>query len=495
MIRDEQTKTRSSEGRQLPSEAYTRQAMPAVLGTFDMTAMYLAVIFFIGNAPATATGGVVALTYLGVGGLTFFLPCVIATAQLGAIFPNEGSLYNWTTHALGEFWGFFAGVSFWLPNVLAIVGAADGFVTFLQGLNHTWLTEPWQQGLVILAVIAFSALLGAQRLRTTQNVVNVVMVLTLGVVVVVAIACLVWLAHHGSMTPLDHRADWQITPQNFSLFGLIAFLYLGTTVPMNMAGEVRKGVSITRHLFWGTLLVFIGYFVSTVALLVIRGPALAQAAVLPYEVVTMITSIFGKFLGLASAVCILSFYLIAALVYNYATARLLFSASIDQRVPHFLGRLNKKRTPASAILFQSILASIFVVVVFFLAPYITFLGKSTDLATVVYNALLAAMTIIWGLSTVFFYLDLLALYRHDRRTFHQQRNFPMWLLWGCMVIGPAACLVVVVDTLQNSWTPLISNASWWYIIGGITVVSIVFAAIGSMFATSQAAWENFGQMS
>ncbi|QBD78571.1 APC family permease [Ktedonosporobacter rubrisoli] len=465
MIRHEQKSKLVAKDRPLPSEAYSAKALPHVLGTFDMTAMYLAVIFFIGNTPSIASGGVVALTYLLLGGLTFFLPCVVATAQLGVLFPHDGSLYNWTHKALGPYWGFFAGVGFWLPNVLAMVGAADGFVTFLQGVNNSWLTEPWQQGAVILAVIAFTVLLSIQRLRTAQNVVNVIIVLTLGVVALVALAGLFSLLHNGSRTPLDHLSAWQINPQNFSLFGLIAFLYLGTAVPMNMAGELRKRSSITRHLLWGSILILLSYFISTFALLITRGSDLTRATVLPYEVATLITSVFGKVIGNISAVCILSFYLTAALVFNYATARLLFTASIDQRLPLFLGRLNKHRAPQHAIIFQSLIACILVIIIFFVAPYISLLDKSPNLAIEAYNALLAAMTVIWGLANLFFFLDLLAIYLHNRQRFHEKRIFPMWILWICILIGPATCLVVAVDTLLNSWTPLIPTTSWWYIVG------------------------------
>ena len=482
----------------LPSEQYVVQAMPPVLGTFDMIAIYLAAIFFIGNAaPTAAFGGVVSLTYLALGAVTFYLPCVFAAAQLGVLFPHEGSVYNWTCRALGRKWGFFAGVSYWLPNVLAIVAAADGFVTYVQGLDNNWLTSTWQQGVVILLVIAFTAVLGSYRLRTTQNVVNVAIVLTLGVVVLVGLAALVWIAHHGSVTPLTNPGDWVTNGQNFPLFGLIVLLYLGITIPLNMGGEIRERAGtpkrkvITRHLLWGTILVLVGYFLCTFALLVVRGPAMANDPIVPWEVVVLITSVFGKVIGAVSAVCILSFYLIAPLVYNYSTSRLLFVGGIDQRLPMFFGRLNRYRVPANAVMLQSVLAGSMCAVLFFLVPALAPVGKSTDLATSVYNVVLAAMTLILALSTIFFFVDLLVVYRRDRRAFHGQRICPMWILWASMLVGPITCLVVVWDTLANSWIPqLITNDRWWYLVGGVTVVSIVIATLGTMYGSSQAAWED-----
>ena len=480
----------------LLSEQYVPASMPRVLGTFDMTAIYLAAIFFIGNAANTAGfGGVASLTFLLIGGATFFLPCVIATAQLGVLFPHEGSLYNWTCHALGDYWGFFVGAIYWVPNVLGIIGAADGLITYIQGLNNNWLTQPWQQGLAILAVLTFTTVLAVQRQRTMQNVVNVVIGSILVVVFLVGLSGVLWIASgHSAATPLNHIADWQVNNANFSIFGLIALLYLGVTIPMNMGGEIRNPKAIPHHLLWGTVLVIISYIVCTLVSLVIRGPALAKAAILPYEIVTSLDVVLGKTVGSICAICILGFYLISPLVYSYANARLLFVAAIDQRLPRFLGRLNSNRVPANAIIFQSVVAGVIVVCIFMVAPAITFLGKPADLATDVYNVLLASLTLILALSMIFLFVDLLLIYRSDRLRFHQYRIFPMWVLWLCIIVGPIACLVVVVNTLQNSWIPqLISNSQWLIVTGIIILLAVAFTAIGAMLASGQTSWETWEQ--
>ncbi len=222
----------------------------------------------------------------------------------------------------------------------------------------------------------------------------------------------------------------------------------------------------------------------------VRGPVLIKAPILPYEIVTILDVVLGRFVGAFAALCILGFYLISPLVYSYANARLLFVAAVDQRLPRFLGRLNANRVPANAILFQSIVASVIVIIIFMVAPSVAFLGNPANLATDVYNVLLASLTLILALSTIFFFVDLLMVYVRDRQAFNQQRIFPMWLLWVCIVIGPIACLVVVVNTLQNSWIPqLITNSQWILVTGFIILITIIFTAIGTMLASSQASWE------
>src|ERR1700738_1097911 len=161
----------------LASEEYIVKAMPPILGMFDMTAVYLVAIFFIVNSVSAAGGGAAGFTYWIVCGLTFFVPCAIATAQLGVMFPHEGSLYNWTHKALGGYWSFFIGFCAWVSGLLVIVAGADIVISFMQGLNSNWLVAPWQQGLAIIALIALSGIIAVQRFRTVQNVVNVVVCL------------------------------------------------------------------------------------------------------------------------------------------------------------------------------------------------------------------------------------------------------------------------------------------------------------------------------
>src|SRR5436309_8010639 len=67
----------------IASESYVPRAMPFRLSSLDMTAMYIVALFWVNNAANAATGGVASLTYLFLGAMTFFFPCVITSAQLG----------------------------------------------------------------------------------------------------------------------------------------------------------------------------------------------------------------------------------------------------------------------------------------------------------------------------------------------------------------------------------------------------------------------------
>lgn len=475
----------------LPSEQYIPRAMPPILGTFDMTATYVIALFLINNAVLTATGGTVGLTYLILGAITFFIPCVIAVAQLGVMFPHEGSLYNWTYKALGSYWSFFIGLCYWLSGVLAAVVGGSTFISILQGLNSSWLTEPWQQGLVVLIIIAVATIINLQRFRTVQNFINIAAFIILVAVILMGLSAVVWFAKgHASMTSFSHLDDWNINPTNFALFGVIALNYIGASGPLNMAGEINVRRAITRSLLWGLLIVFTSYFICTFAVLVVRGQAILTAPVLAFEVITTVDTGLGKTAGSITTICILCYYIASTIFYTYMSARLLLVAGIDQRIPTGMGRLNKNRVPANAILVQAVIAAIFTVVIFVIGPYVVTIGKATDVATIFYNVTAAALTIIWTIATAFFFINLLFIYRRDPQDFRRKRIFPMPIIWASVVVGFIACVLTIIDTLGNSWIVQIGNDKWWYIVGGLTLLCLAFAAVGSMVANSEADWES-----
>src|SRR5216110_3032670 len=158
--------------RVMVSERIAPGMLPRVLNSFDMTIIFVAIVLFIVNSSAIQQAHQAAFTYWILGFLLFLIPGALVTAQLGQMFPQEGSLYVWTQKALGPFWGFCA----WWPGVLVMVATGDAVVTIWQFIDHGGLSKAWQQGLVILAVLWFSALMSMVRLRMTQTYANWVVV-------------------------------------------------------------------------------------------------------------------------------------------------------------------------------------------------------------------------------------------------------------------------------------------------------------------------------
>lgn len=484
---------RSKTALALLSESYVPRAIPFRLGTLDMMALYIVALFWINNAANAAAGGVSAIFYLLLGAAVFFIPCVLVTAQLGVIFPHDGSLYHWTYKALNRFWAMLVGFAIWLAGVLAIVGAPGTLVTYLQGLNPHWLQEPWQQGLVIIAVIAISALFACQRLPTIQLVVKIVVgLITLCVVLLVA-AAIIWLATgHKSAADFTTMTSWHTTIGNYGLFGFITLLYLGTNIPLNMGGEISNRKVVTRHLLYGTIFVVVCYLLSMVAIMIIRGTMVS-----PFDVVTAVEVVFGKPVAAIVAICVLANFFISPAVYTFATARILLVAATDRCLPtdfaRFVGKLNKHRAPVNAILLQSVISCVFIFLAFIVIPYLVRIGSPADLANSVYTISAAAVTIIWALATIFLFIDLLMIALRFPALFKREAIMPRVFLWASIFIGPLASLLAVLGTLFFSWIPAtINNGSWLMWVGFCTLavafLTLIIVMVSSIVSEGGELW-------
>ena len=74
----------------LISERVAGGILPKVLTTFDMVAIFVAIVLFITNAAVVQSAGPSAFGWWIIGFVVFLIPCAIATGQLGAMFPGEG---------------------------------------------------------------------------------------------------------------------------------------------------------------------------------------------------------------------------------------------------------------------------------------------------------------------------------------------------------------------------------------------------------------------
>jgi glutamate:GABA antiporter len=161
---------------------------------------------------------------------------------------DKGSIYIWTTKAFGAFVGFFAGFCAWWPGILVMIATGDAVVSLLQQLNTSFLTEAWQQGLVIILVIAFSLFLSILRFRVTQNFVNIVFVAYGGAIALIGIAGLLsFFGGHAALVNYS-ASHWLPTGGTITFYGTVILALLGIEVPLNMGVEINKVRSITRYL-------------------------------------------------------------------------------------------------------------------------------------------------------------------------------------------------------------------------------------------------------
>jgi amino acid transporter len=499
--------------RPLPSVGYLAKALPHILTPFDSWAGHLVVILWLVNAPTAALVGPVGLSYWGLGALIFFAPTLFAVGQLALLFPGDGGLYLWTYQALARpgranraaaFWSFFAGVCSWVVGPLALVTGASALLSFLQGtlpanVQGRLLSQPWQQGALMAGIVLLMQCVALQRFRVVQNLINVTALANLLALVVIVLAGLRFLlAGHPSATAFTPPGVWLPNPSTLPIFGLVCLGYLGPSVTLSMRGELAPDTqvrrAITRPLVWSGLLVVGGYLAATFVLLVVRGGALATSTNLNFELIGVVDRTLGKLPGNLALVALLLFFLLSPVYYHVAASRLPLSAAIDGFLPVRLGRINRDRVPVPALWLQTAVALSILALIDGVAPLVPGLGQPAELASNVYNITLASITMFFVLATLFLFIDLFAALRSVPQRFARgtgSRLAPRFVLWGSILVGSSACLFVLADTLLNSWTPTLSNATWTFALASVLVVILFALSIGSMLATSEAAWQRW----
>jgi hypothetical protein len=199
----------------------------------------------------------------------------------------------------------------------------------------------------------------------------------------------------------------------------------------------------------------------------------------------------GTVAGKVTAIILALFFLFITVVYNYSFARLIFVSGLDQRLPRAMSHVNKARVPDTAVWVQTVIAALFTLLAFVVIPSITS-GSSVNAETKIYDVLQAAVTVIWCISIVILFVDILIILRRFQAQFQARRIAHPAVFWACSIIGGLGSLIGVIATLSGSWAPqLISNSAgsvtllgatisygtWFWWIGGITLASLAVAAL------------------
>lgn len=495
--------TTSPEPQESIAERVAGGMLPRVLNSFDMVAIFVSIVLFITNAAVIQSAGPAAFGWWIIGFIAFLIPGAIVTGQLGRMFPGEGSIYLWTQKAFGPFWGFFAGFCAWWPGVLVMVATGTVVLSYLGYVFPSTIgaASVQLQGGIIIAFIVLSAVLANQRFRLTQNVVNIVCVLYAVAIALVVIAGIVHLA--GGVAPETNPTDWSawspssetgINLANWSFFGVVVLALLGVEVPLNMGVEIKEERSITRYLVWGSLAVMLAYVLATWAVMVTVPAADGQSA----QVTALATAAgvaLAGWIGKVVALLLAAFFLFITVVYNFSFARLVFVSGLDQKLPAAMAKVNKHKVPSNAVWAQTVIAALFALVAFVVLPSVGFGGgKPIDIQTKVYDVLQAAVTVIWCISMVVLFVDVVIIIRRFLPRYEETKLARPAVFYTCAVIGGLSALVAVIATLSGSWTPLVANDSgsvsiggahiaygvWFYLVAGIAALSLL-VAVGIYF--------------
>jgi signal transduction histidine kinase len=483
------TVLQSAIGEPLRSEQRTGEILPGVLSRVDLLVLFIAVVVFIPDAAvvqATQTAGAITYLYWVIGILTFLLPGAIVAGQLNRFMPANGSIYVWSHRALGSLWGFFAGFCAWFPGVLVLLVAGDFIRSLIQGIgiqiagsNMNWLTEPWQQGALILVILSLAGGISILPLRLVMRIAKVIIVLYGAGLFTVGLAGMIWFLS-------GHPLQFSFTTghvgsgrESLVLYGVIVLALLGVEVPLNMAAETKQPNAARLFLRWGPLLVLIAYLISTFGVAAVVPPASAGTA---NSTLVAVGIVFGVPASILVGIIFIGFFLMTAVVYNLTFARILFVAALDHRLPLSLAKVNRYAAPSRAAVVQTLIVIAIAVAIYFLGPL---LYPGVNFSTKVFYVIEAATTVIWCISMVILFLDLPILLHRFRDLLAKRRDqliAPPWVLYLCSAMGAVASLVGIWATLSYSWdNTLIPDDRWWIIISTVVFVSLAIGLLGSAY--------------
>jgi amino acid transporter len=462
------------------SEEVAPVLVARTLGPFDLVVIFVAIVLFIINSAGLQFAGPSVFIFWTVAFATFLITGAFVTAQLGRMFPEEGSLYVWTHKVLGPFWGFFAGFVAWWPGPMVMVASGVLVANFIQQTaafgDDAILTKNWEVGLVVLAVVWFSAAVSLLRMRLTQNYVNVQFFAYAAAIFLIGLAGVVWLAK-GNPSATDFGSGWNPfkgedlalgVPANLTFFSFAILALLGIETPLNMGVEVKGGErSIRTYLLWGCLIVMAAYLWTTWGNMVAIEAGGANGVTGGAQAVG---EAIGDWAGVIVALILAWVFLTATVVYNYAFARLLFVSGLEKRLPHQFGRVNRNRVPANAVLLQTVIATIITSIVFFVV------GRGDGDSNKPFYALYAGLTIVWCISTALLFLDIFFAKRAAPAKFEEARRIPLGWLYVCGAVGTVANILAVFFIFIGSWYPtgfpeLSEWNTWMVTITGVSVLT------------------------
>ncbi len=471
---------------QMISERIAPVLVARTLGPFDLVVIFVAIVLFINNAAGVQAAGPSIFIFWILAFATFLITGAFVTAQLGRMFPEEGSLYVWTHKVLGPFWGFFAGFVAWWPGPISLVFIGILVANFLQSFASFFtchgqpcaiLTENWQLGLVVLVVVWFSASMSYLKMRVTQNYVNVQFWAYVTVIFLIGLAGVIWLLK-GNPSATSFSQGWNPfkkdlgnaglgIPANLTFFSFAILALLGIETPLNMGVEVNGGEKAIRtFLFWGSIIVIAAYLWATWGNMVVIKAGGANGTTGGAQAVGIA---IGKWAGAIVSLVMAWVVLTVAVVYNYSFGRLLFVSGMEKRLPHQFGRVNRNKVPANAITLQSAISTILTIVIFFI------LGTGGSDPYKAFYILYAGVTIVWCISTALLFLDIFFAKRAEPERFEQERRVSLGWLYVCGVVGFIANILAVMFIFVGSWYPagfpVLHIWNYWML--GFTAVSVV----------------------
>lgn len=331
--------------------------MKRALGFFDVTNIVIGSIIgadiYIASAVTAGMIGPFALVVWVVAGLLAVVLALVL-ASCSRYVPKVGGPFAYVSEAFNDFWGFLAGWSLWIAELIALPVFAISFTNYLGYLVHLTFLEQVLVKAAFLLVLTGTNLVGVKAAGVTNDILTLLKLSPLVLLMVVGVG---YLAFHPS-TLASHYAPF--IPLGLGQFHqalvLIFWAYVGFELSTIPASEVRNPQrTIPRAIIFGMCIVTLFYLTTNFVVYgIVPWQDLSQSR-------TPLVAAGAALLGTAGA-AIMS---VGALVSvsgsdesdMLATARLSYAMAVDGLFPRPFAKVHGRfGTPYVALIIQGVLA-------------------------------------------------------------------------------------------------------------------------------------------
>lgn len=265
--------------------------------------------------------------------------------------PNVGGSFAFVSEAFNEFWGFLAGWSMSIAEIIALPVFAIVFTNYLQWFIPFQLSYTQQAIIRIIFVIALTAVNigGVKAAGRLNDVLTMAKLTPLLLIIVLGLGSLVFKSN-----PLQNYSPF--APYGYNAFGpvlvLIFWAYAGFELGSLPASEVVDPKrTIPKAMITGMAIVTAFYVLVSVAVFgVVDSPTLAKSSI-PLVVVSIaLIGVVGAVItGLGALASVSGTDETEVL----GTARLLYAMSIDGLLPKVFSRVHPKfQTPYAGVVIE-----------------------------------------------------------------------------------------------------------------------------------------------
>ncbi len=459
--------TSSRGGPSMLAELIPPKVLPKNLGTGELVTVYFAIIFGAYGASQLAAGGWAVFSMLGLAVVVFLIPAILASYELGTLFPGEGGIYIWADKTMGKIHGFIAGWLSWVAVFLLLPLVSTAFAQHLQvALGVSW--PLWATVVTQVAVVSLITLLCLAKLDVSMGLVKKIFFVAMGTAVIALVAGVYHAITDGGPNHISSSSE--VLTLNLGTYGFLfsaAVLWLiGVEIPFNMGAEFKdqkKGVG--RMLTVGTVALLVGYVFGIVGTLLVTPIADINPTTGLAEAVKSVSGFLGVIVALGICAAVLS----QGLAYMNAYSRLLFVSGIERRLPRIFAHVGQRsRQPVPAILLQAVVG-VAVIALFF----------SLESLNTAFQLYIAALIVVWSLSLFYLYTGIVQA-RRNWKHLYAERGDKVWKIPGgnlgvglTAIVGTIGTAASIYYVFKLPFTEEISATSWRLWVFGLCAAAAV----------------------